>query len=379
MKQKMLALLVLGVSLLLIAAQCSISNMRPIAVLTADRTSGMSPLAVGFDASGSYDPDGVIVSYTWVFGDGTSGMGPTATHTFITNTDRTYTVTLTVTDDGGRTSSSSVSISVVVGSESSTGRPTAYVWYEWPEPPVHPDLSGFFNVDVELTIQTAAPPGYGLFWAHQFMFKEQVDDPNAQPGGYIGLQQGSGWASGAGKIAIFSIWDALDAEAGPGFSCSPFGGEGEGWSCRGQYGWMTGRKYRLRVWVLGTQMTAVDGVVCECQWFGAWVMDITTGIETYIGRILVPVPSKWQWIYSSVVWGAEYFTLAPDGYCGDAPHATAIFENPTADNGAFEPSHATVMYSTCPNSNVTQVSSLGALLETGGSTQRTTPELSKLW
>jgi serine protease len=52
-----------------------------------------------FNASGSYDPDGTILSYTWDFGDGDFGSGKTASHTF--TEAGTFTVTLTVTDDIG--------------------------------------------------------------------------------------------------------------------------------------------------------------------------------------------------------------------------------------------------------------------------------------
>ena len=52
-----------------------------------------------FDASGSSDPDGNIVSYEWSFGDGSTGTGMTEPHTY--TSDGTFTVTLTVTDNDG--------------------------------------------------------------------------------------------------------------------------------------------------------------------------------------------------------------------------------------------------------------------------------------
>jgi len=54
-----------------------------------------------FDGTGSYDPDGAIVSYEWDFGDGDTGTGPTPTHAYAN--DGVYTVTLTVTDNDGLT------------------------------------------------------------------------------------------------------------------------------------------------------------------------------------------------------------------------------------------------------------------------------------
>jgi PKD repeat protein len=57
------------------------------------------------NASASYDPDGAIVSYSWTFGDGTSGGGVSASHAF--GSAGTYTATLTVQDNGGATGATS--------------------------------------------------------------------------------------------------------------------------------------------------------------------------------------------------------------------------------------------------------------------------------
>ena len=111
------AVLVLMAGLLVLAAQCTNENVRPVALFTVDRVDGPSPLTVNFDGSGSYDPDGTIESYSWDFGDGTSGTGITTTHTFSSSTDRTFSVKLTVTDNGGRTHSMSGFV-VVYGSGS---------------------------------------------------------------------------------------------------------------------------------------------------------------------------------------------------------------------------------------------------------------------
>ena len=74
-------------------------NQSPTATFIASPSSGPAPLTVSFDASGSSDPDGYIVSFSWNFGDGTQGTGEFIVHTY--ENPGTYTVTLTVTDDAG--------------------------------------------------------------------------------------------------------------------------------------------------------------------------------------------------------------------------------------------------------------------------------------
>ncbi len=67
----------------------------PMASFTAAVDSGNS-LTYDFDASGS---TGQIDSYAWNFGDGNTGSGQSASHTYATGGD--YTVTLTVSNSGG--------------------------------------------------------------------------------------------------------------------------------------------------------------------------------------------------------------------------------------------------------------------------------------
>lgn len=77
---------------------------------TASYTNTCSGLACAFDGSASSDPDGTIASHAWDFGDGTTGTGATANHTY--GAAGTYTVKLTVTDNQGATGSVTKSITV---------------------------------------------------------------------------------------------------------------------------------------------------------------------------------------------------------------------------------------------------------------------------
>jgi arylsulfatase A-like enzyme/chitodextrinase len=81
---------------------------------TAAFTSSCTDLECTFDPSGSFDPDpdGAITGYSWEFGDGETGDGPSPVHPYALA--GTYAVTLTVTDNRGGTGS--VTLPVTVGS-----------------------------------------------------------------------------------------------------------------------------------------------------------------------------------------------------------------------------------------------------------------------
>lgn len=76
------------------------ANQAPTAAFTSTNP---ADLKVALDAGGSSDADGTVASYAWEFGDGTTGSGATATHTYAAV--GTYQVTLTVTDNEGATGS----------------------------------------------------------------------------------------------------------------------------------------------------------------------------------------------------------------------------------------------------------------------------------
>ena len=90
-----------------------VQNQAPVAVASADVTSGKAPLVVTFGSSDSTDPDGTIVGYSWDLYGSSITEGPDLQHSF---TDPgTYMVTLTVTDDQGAKASSVVTITVRKG------------------------------------------------------------------------------------------------------------------------------------------------------------------------------------------------------------------------------------------------------------------------
>ena len=87
-------------------------NYQPTASASANQTSGMSPLAVTFDGSGSTDPNSEdTLTHRWDFGDGSPSVtGALVTHSYAT--DGPYTATLTVNDGKGSADSDTVEITV---------------------------------------------------------------------------------------------------------------------------------------------------------------------------------------------------------------------------------------------------------------------------
>ncbi|MEL6132527.1 MAG: PKD domain-containing protein, partial [Bacteroidota bacterium] len=79
---------------------CGGSGDLPIARFVYDVVSA-NPTKIDFNGLSSYDLDGPIVSYSWDFGDGTSGSGAEVTHVYFE--PNSYTVRLTVIDTDGNT------------------------------------------------------------------------------------------------------------------------------------------------------------------------------------------------------------------------------------------------------------------------------------
>jgi serine protease len=77
---------------------------------TAGFTFNTSGLTTTFHDTSS-DSDGIIASWSWDFGDGTSSLEKDPVHTY-KNTGN-YNVSLTVTDDDGATNTSSKTVTVV--------------------------------------------------------------------------------------------------------------------------------------------------------------------------------------------------------------------------------------------------------------------------
>ena len=90
-----------------------VTNAPPVAQAVVDNDNPYPGAEVTFDATDSYDLTGSIVSYSWDFGDQTTGNGEVVKHTFIEGGD--YTVTLTVTDNEGASCQAKIAMNVLPG------------------------------------------------------------------------------------------------------------------------------------------------------------------------------------------------------------------------------------------------------------------------
>ena len=87
-------------------------NQPPIAVASANPTSGAAPLTVAFSGTASSDPEGDVLTYAWdLDADGAFDDSTVATASYTYAQPGTYQATLRVADTSGASSTSSVTIS----------------------------------------------------------------------------------------------------------------------------------------------------------------------------------------------------------------------------------------------------------------------------
>jgi len=123
----------------------------PVANFTVSMETAHTGEQIVFNASSSYDPDGLIVSYSWDFGDGKTGWGITPNHNYVDN--GTYQVTLTVTDNQGLEGKTSKKLTIL-------NRPPVAIFTESAED-VYPNVTIHFDAS-----QSYDPDGYitEYFW-----------------------------------------------------------------------------------------------------------------------------------------------------------------------------------------------------------------------
>lgn len=206
----------------------------------------------------------------------------------------------------------------------------------------------------------------GTFWSNSIRFRNSAAGlpPNhvgGSQGGYLGVQVKSRIES----IAIFSIWWALDARPGPGGHCvdqieawynddRPFDppirsmsevdpsrrvAGGPFRSCRVPIELAVNETYQLRVYEVGDARKPNTP-----EWWGASLVNVSTGKEQAIGQLLVP--ASWGWLESHAGGFIEHFGPMPAG-CDSIPATSSTFFAATADKGSFESSISANLYGKC--------------------------------
>ena len=158
-------------------------NEAPTAAFTATPTAGDAPLIVSFDAAGSSDSDGSVISYSWDFGDGSTDSGQIVNYSY--SLPGTYTAVLTITDNESKTATASQTITV--NSSDSTPPIAAFT------------VSSSFGVapfQVDFDASTAVDPDGGSIDSYSWDFGDSANSTGVQtshtysaPGVYtVGLE-----------------------------------------------------------------------------------------------------------------------------------------------------------------------------------------------
>jgi hypothetical protein len=206
---------------------------------------------------------------------------------------------------------------------------TATDW-TWPSPVT----SMQWDLMVEREIERdppGAPPMSGYYWAYQFSLLEGA-------AGFLGIQAEGVYQTDPPeselqitKMAVF--WLAgppLDAELGdiayPDARVAPTTAAGVSYlTIHARFDWQACRVYRFR---LGLHSTESDGSV----WYGAWIEDTVTRVDTFLGRMLLPADSGTFSPFSiSRTMPIEFVEPAS---CDVLARGSALFGTPSTIDGA---------------------------------------------
>src|SRR4029079_12068213 len=99
------------------------SNQAPVVNASANPTSGATQLNVTFSSSGSSDPEGQPLPYSWAFGDGATSTAANPSHTY--TSPGVYQARLTVSDGVNTSISTPIAISAGDVPTATLSSPTA--------------------------------------------------------------------------------------------------------------------------------------------------------------------------------------------------------------------------------------------------------------
>lgn len=227
-----------------------------------------------------------------------------------------------------------------------TGITLTYTDWAWPTP--------LDSLEWDLMVESDFQRD-GYFWAHQFDFV-------GSPGGFLGLQSRGGYQADppdgpveTTNMVVFWISSSpLGAELGDvaypnarTYFKSEAGGQW--WTIHARYAFEACRVYRLRV-----ARHSTDGA--GNIWYGAWIRDTVTNLETFVGRILVR--ASWGQLAAASSMFSNRIGYAALTSCESPEPASARFGVPSANGGGVRPSSHTNRFADprqCPTSRFTEL------------------------
>ncbi|WP_431729896.1 ThuA domain-containing protein [Verrucosispora sp. TAA-831] len=189
-------------------------DRAPIAVASAEPTSGPAPLTVEFSSAGSRDPDGGVLTYSWAFGDGGTSTEANPTHTYAEAGN--YTAQLTVTNPNGRTAVANVPVTV------GNTAPTVEIEF--------PPNGGFFNWgdQVRYSIKVTDPEDGEIDCAdvqlQVLLGHDEHAHPLEQHTGCSGTVQTQLAAGHGAEADVFTVLEATYTDKGGSGGASPLTG-----------------------------------------------------------------------------------------------------------------------------------------------------------
>lgn len=207
---------------------------------------------------------------------------------------------------------------------------------DWTWPTAMTSLEWEIRVERDMELRVDGPDldpfpddGSGYYYSHQFSFQ-------GGNSGFLGIQAEGGYSDPSAdpptenvftKIVTFWI-SALDAELGDLPESRVWSDEAGGveyLTIHGKFAWEVCRTYRFRL--------APHAVEADGTWYGAWIVDMDVGVETFIGRMLMP-PSAGLLVplSTSRTQGFNFNTA-----CDLQQTASVLHGTPFADGGALVP------------------------------------------
>ena len=237
--------------------------------------------------------------------------------------------------------------------------------YEFPDPnpnnQADPQKPGLYNYDYDFSLGSNPDTRVGTFLSFNAKFNNSDKDlppyhVGGIQGGYFGVQV----LSPGVYQAIFSIWWALAAEAGPEGQTvdnveawysdddpwnppitNPPWPTGRKWaggpfrSCRTPISLEENTNYRIRIW----EESQGNG------WWGSWLINLSTNEQQFIGKI--QVPAHWGRLNGDHAGGfMEFFNAMPNG-CDSIPGSTTSILNGKANNGTQTGKTSVNLYGQC--------------------------------